>query len=116
MHLHQPSGSTLVSRRVRARSMAAWMWQCKTWSRSYAVVKADKLPIGSVVIEAACKTLVQQRLKRSGMRWDQEGGHAMLNFRSLLRSDRFDSAWQLLAGTYRKDVELPKNVVKFRRK
>ena len=35
----------------------------------YADTQARNLPIGSGVVEAACKTLVTQRLKRSGMRW-----------------------------------------------
>jgi hypothetical protein len=35
----------------------------------YAGLKADGLPIGSGLVEAACNTLVAQRLKLSGMRW-----------------------------------------------
>jgi hypothetical protein len=35
----------------------------------YAALRARNFPIGSGVVEAACKTLVSQRLKRSGMRW-----------------------------------------------
>ena len=82
----------------------------------YAAVRAEKLPIGCGVIEAACKTLVQQRLKRSGMRWDNEGGQAILSLRSLLKSGRFDAARKLLADTYCKDLKLPNNLLKFRRK
>jgi hypothetical protein len=40
----------------------------------YAELRAHNLPIGSGVVEAAWKTLVSQRLKRSGMRWRTEGG------------------------------------------
>jgi hypothetical protein len=36
---------------------------------NYAALKKRELPIGSGVVEAACKTLLSQRLKRSGMRW-----------------------------------------------
>jgi hypothetical protein len=35
----------------------------------YASLKAAGLPIASGLVEAACKTLVAQRLKLSGMRW-----------------------------------------------
>ena len=34
----------------------------------YAQMTARDLPIGSGIVEAACKTLVTQRMKRSGMR------------------------------------------------
>ena len=77
----------------------------------YAEALANNLPIGSGVVEAACKTLVTQRLKRSGMRWGIDGGQAILTFRALAQSDHFDTAWRLLAQTYKKDVVLPKNVV-----
>ena len=56
----------------------------------YAEAKARHLPIGSGVVEAACKTLVTQRLKRSGMRWRHAGGQAILTLRALIQSGRFD--------------------------
>jgi hypothetical protein len=43
----------------------------------YAQYLRDGLPIGSGVVEAACKTLVTHRLKRSGMRWEIAGGQAI---------------------------------------
>lgn len=79
----------------------------------YAEMKAQHLPIGSGVVEAACKTLVTQRMKRSGMRWCHDGGQAILTFRSLAQSERFDHGWQLLSDTYRGNVLLPENVVAF---
>ena len=79
----------------------------------YAQTKARHLPTGSGVVEAACKTLVTQRMKRSGMRWRHDGGQAILTFRSLVQSERFDHGWQLLAQTYRATVSPPKNVVPF---
>ena len=51
------------------------------------------LPIGSGVIEAACKTLVKQRLGRSGMRWSRQGGQPILTLRAHIRSGRWDSFW-----------------------
>ena len=70
-------------------------------------------PIGSGMVEAACKTLVTQRLKRSGMRWNTDGGQAILTFRSAAQSQRFDRAWNLVASAYRTDVTPVDNVFPF---
>ena len=43
----------------------------------YAALKEQGLPIGSGVTEAACKTLATQRMKRSGMRWGEQGDQAI---------------------------------------
>jgi hypothetical protein len=77
----------------------------------YAHLRAQNLPIGSGVVEAACKTLVSQRLKRSGMRWRPAGGQAILTFRALCQSERFERAWPLLVGTYQQSVALPRKVI-----
>ena len=77
----------------------------------YATARAKHLPIGSGVTEAACKTLVTQRLKCSGMRWEIPGGQGVLTIRGLIQSNRFDSGWQLLSNTYRQAVSMPDNVV-----
>jgi len=77
----------------------------------YAGYRNQNLPVGSGVVEAACKTLVTQRMKRSGMRWRPEGGQAILTLRALAQSDRFDQAWALLAATYRAEVRMLENVV-----
>ena len=81
----------------------------------YAQAKAQGLPIGSGVVEAACKTLVTERLKRSGMRWTRQGGQAILTLRSLVQSQRFECAWTLLSQSYRATVSRPTNVVPLRR-
>jgi hypothetical protein len=80
----------------------------------YAEMKAEGLPIGTGVTEAACKTLVAQRLKQSGMRWSQDGGQAILNLRGWAQSDRFDHAWAMLAATYHAEVTLLNDVVSIR--
>jgi hypothetical protein len=64
------------------------------------------LPIASGVMEASCKTLVTQRFKRSGMAWTIPGGQAILTLRSLIQSDRWASAWQLLQADFRKEVKV----------
>lgn len=82
----------------------------------YAQAKAQNLPIGSGLVEAACKTLVTQRMKCSGMRWRHAGGQAILTLRSQIQSNRFEQAWELLSATYRVAVSMPKNVVPLPRK
>lgn len=79
----------------------------------YEEIAEANLPIGSGIVEATCKTLVSQRLKRSGMSWKEAGGQAILTFRALLQSNLFDAAWDKLNEIYYKDVQLPKNVVAF---
>jgi hypothetical protein len=81
----------------------------------YAEMRDRGLPIGTGVTEAACKTLVTQRMKQSGMRWGQDGGQAILNLRGWAQSDRFDQAWAMLAATYHASVTLLNNVVPLRR-
>jgi hypothetical protein len=80
----------------------------------YQQFAAQGLPIGSGVVEAACKTLVTQRMKQSGMRWEEKGGQAILTVRGWTQSgDRFDRAWALLAATYQAEVTTLHNVVPF---
>ena len=80
----------------------------------YAELREQGLPIGTGVMEAACKTLVTQRMKQSGMRWSPTGGQAVLNLRGWVQSDRFDHAWAMLAAAYRTEVTLLNNVVPLR--
>ena len=42
----------------------------------YARLKNENKPIGSGIVESACKTVLQMRLKRSGQRWDEKGGRS----------------------------------------
>lgn len=77
----------------------------------YAAWKRAGIPIGSGVVEAACKTLVAQRLKLSGMRWGKRGAQAILTLRGWDQSERFDLAWARLAATYHHEVHVVANVV-----
>jgi len=66
--------------------------------------------VGSGVVEAACKTLVAQRLTLSGMRWGAHGAQAILTMRDWDQSERFDEAWTLVAATYHREVHVLANV------
>ena len=61
---------------------------------NYYELQKNNLPIGSGVIEAACKNLVGARMKRSGMRWTNEGGQTILTLRALILSKRWDDFWK----------------------
>ena len=58
-------------------------------------------PIGSCSVESCNKFLIAQRLKRSGQRWGQTGGQAVLTIRSLVKSVRFDQTSQRLRQYWR---------------
>ncbi|HZL19634.1 MAG TPA: hypothetical protein VFG23_18010 [Polyangia bacterium] len=77
----------------------------------YASFARRKLPIGAGLVEAACKTLVTQRLKCSGMGLRTDGGQAILTLPALEHSGRFDRAWRMLAATYVHAIRLPDNVI-----
>jgi hypothetical protein len=53
-----------------------------------------KLPIGSGPIEAAAKTIIKQRMCRSGMRWSRPKGQYVLAVRAFVQSGTWDSAWK----------------------
>ncbi len=53
----------------------------------YPTYEANGWYIGSGAVESACKTVVGQRLKGSGMRWGEAGAHAVCHVRALYRSE-----------------------------
>ncbi len=60
----------------------------------YATQIKQQLPIGSGVTEAACKTLVKQRLCGSRMRWKNKGAKVILSLRALVQSKgRWQEFW-----------------------
>lgn len=52
--------------------------------------------IGSGVVEAACKTVVAQRLKGSGMHWSEKGLGHVLALRTAILSHRYEELWRCL--------------------
>jgi hypothetical protein len=64
----------------------------------YAHYIENAMPIGSGVTEAACKTLVKQRLCCSGMRWTPPGAQIVLSLRALvLTQTRWEQFWQKIS-------------------
>jgi hypothetical protein len=62
----------------------------------YPEYEANGWYIGSGVVESGCKTVVNQRLKGTGMRWSEDGSHALCHVRALYRSEpgQWESFWQ----------------------
>ena len=95
-------GKRRKSRRKRFNSELRY-FQNQRERMDYAEYQERGLPIGSGVVEAACKTLATQRLKRSGMSW-RDGKQAILTIRSLQQSHRWAAAWELLSAHFRVEV------------
>jgi hypothetical protein len=62
----------------------------------YPEYQAQGWQIVSGAVESACKTVVGQRLKGSGMRWGEDGAHALCHIRALYRSEKgqWEAFWQ----------------------
>lgn len=62
----------------------------------YPTYEANGWYIGSGAVESACKTVVGQRMKGSGMRWSEAGADAVCHVRALYRSEssQWDAFWQ----------------------
>jgi hypothetical protein len=62
---------------------------------NYAESVSNNHVIGSGVTEAACKTIVKQRLCKSGMKWKEKGASIILSLRTLVRSTgRWEQFWR----------------------
>jgi hypothetical protein len=61
----------------------------------YAIYKELGLPLGSGMVESACKWLIQQRFKGVGMRWSEEGFNHLLHLRLAWVNGRFEALFGL---------------------
>ncbi len=57
----------------------------------YAAFHTDGLCTSSGIVEAACKSVIGSRLKRSGMRWSLRGANAIIALRCAKQSTRLDT-------------------------
>ena len=66
---------------------------------AYADAKRRGAPIGSGSVESSNKSIFKIRLKGPGMRWSEHGtGQAIVTFRALWKSGRFQLAWRAIAS------------------
>jgi hypothetical protein len=62
---------------------------------NYEVYQDLGLPLGSGMVESACKWLIQQRFKGVGMRWSEEGFNHLLHLRLAWVNDSFEALFQV---------------------
>ena len=88
-----------LGRQVRAGLVSALgYFENHRAKMNYAQYRQEGLPIGSGVTEAACKTLVKQRMCGSGMKWKSSGAGEVLRLRSLMQSGtRWEQFWQKIS-------------------
>ncbi len=64
----------------------------------YQHFKEQELFLGSGVVEAACRTIVGERLKKSGMEWTVRGADAIIALRCMTQSGRLEDYWEQRAA------------------
>ncbi|MFN8521412.1 MAG: ISKra4 family transposase [Chloroflexota bacterium] len=50
-------------------------------------------PIGTGVVEGACRHLVKDRIEQAGMRWTRSGAQALLDLRAVRLNGQWDAYW-----------------------
>lgn len=68
---------------------------------NYKRFKELGLPLGSGIVESACKWLIQQRFKGVGMRWSEDGFNHLLHLRLAWVNQRFDNLFPELPSPNR---------------
>jgi hypothetical protein len=87
---------TKISQTIKDHLAAAVTYFTNQLDRmNYSLYKAENMPIGSGVTEAACKVLIKERLCKSGMKWKDAGAKIVLTLRALVQTtNRWDQFWQ----------------------
>jgi hypothetical protein len=88
-----PPGAPETDPRVVLRRNAGYFEE-NALRMNYPEYRARGIPIGSGLVESACKHVVASRLRGPGMRWDEEGAETILHLRCLAESDRWDEFWE----------------------
>jgi hypothetical protein len=106
-HRLKHEGGQVVLQELRGLDLAARPQAQETWRETvvyftnqvhrmdYPAYRAKGWAIGSGPVEAACKTVVGQRLKGAGMRWGEPGSEGVCRLRALFHSEKgqWDAYW-----------------------
>ncbi|MGA8163520.1 MAG: ISKra4 family transposase [Waddliaceae bacterium] len=80
-------------RKERLRKVITYLENGKNYMR-YDIYLKRGYPIGSGVVEGACKNLVKDRMEQCGMRWTIAGAEAVLAMRSIQINGMTGDYWQ----------------------
>ncbi len=115
-HLHRQANLTAAA---KAEFYKAYNYiRSRTQYMQYSEYRYNHIPLGSGVTEAACKSLVAQRLKLSGMRWKFAGAKSILNLRIPLLSNNWQATYDRCVANlnpvslvpYAKNNQLPTKI------
>jgi hypothetical protein len=67
----------------------------------YDVYLREGYPIGSGVVEGACKHVVKDRMECTGMRWNKDGAQATLELRAVSINGDWEAFWRFHTGRER---------------
>ena len=83
--------AALEPHRHRSEAVAAFIRYCETNADRMRcdLYRARGLPVGSGVVESACKHIVGNRFKKAGCRWSKAGANALLAVRCCLENMRW---------------------------
>lgn len=94
--LREDAGTQAVSTKKQEGKRQPTYFERHHERMDYAGLRALNLPIGSGVTESTCKLVVCDRLRRTGMRWSERGGQAVMTLRAAQVSNTFEPMWGVL--------------------
>ena len=87
---------TLTGEAAKTRNKALYYLEQREAQIAYAAFRELGYPIGSGIVESANKLVVEDRLKRSGMRWSREQVNPLLALRGSAASGEWQAGWVTL--------------------
>lgn len=73
----------------------------------YQQFEQQRIPLGSGMVESACKWLIQQRFKGVGMRWSEPGFNHLLALRVAWVNQRFETLFPTVSSPIQKHSPTP---------
>jgi hypothetical protein len=103
------SGSWKESHQKTFKKVITYLKNHKSYMK-YHEYLAQGYPIGSGVVESACSHVVKNRMELPGARWSVSGAEAILQLRSVVKSQDWDAYWAFYTSHIQKPEYLPPEV------